>query len=121
MPQRFRFVMLGLAGALFASPAAAYPVSGKWTYDNPDTAGPAVECGRRYMNFAGGRRFDTGGSIRDYRNVRIEPLGATEFRIVDEFFNGQTRGRMLYVLKLRDADHIALQTRGGTIRLRRCA
>jgi hypothetical protein len=121
-------LMLALAAAmtLLQTPpalAASYPVSGKWTYENAGREGPSKTCAsdKRTMNFQGERRFDSGGGVPDYRNISIQPAGASEFRVIDEFFNGQARGRANYTLRLIDADHIELNLSGKTIRLRRCA
>ena len=55
--------------------AQSYPVSGKWTYDDTGGDGPAKECGKRYMDFRGERRFDTGGGVPDYRNRTVTQDG----------------------------------------------
>jgi hypothetical protein len=113
---------IALAAALSAAPAyAAYPVSGRWTYDYSADKGPARECGPRHMEFRGERRFDTGGSVPDYRNVSVTRAGA-QYRVVDEFFTGQIRGNVYYTLRPIDADHLELTlATGATILLRRCA
>jgi len=115
--------MFLLAALLCAVPAhaASYPVSGRWTYNYSSEKGPAKQCGARRMEFRGERRFDTGGGVPDYRNVSIQRAGR-EYRIVDEFFTGQTRGQVSYTLRMIDADHIELAlATGAIIRLRRCA
>ena len=112
-----------MGATLFAAPAlAAYPVSGKWTYDDVTGKGPAPRCSPRVMEFAGERRFDTEGGVHDYRNITTYPRGGSAWRITDEFFNGQARGRMTYTLTQRDGDHIEIQMSGqaGVVRLRRC-
>jgi len=103
--------------------AASYPVSGKWTYDNPSAQGPAKDCGARYMEFQGEQRFDKGGGVPGYRNFRIERDGPSSYQVVDQFSTGQITARSNYTLRLIDADHIELhlQTGGRTIKLRRCA
>jgi hypothetical protein len=112
-----------LASASSSALAASYPVSGKWTYENAASEGPATTCDadRRIMEFAGQRRFDTGGGVPDYRNVSIQQTEIAEYRIVDEFFTGQIRGRANYTLRLIDPDHIEIEMAGKTIALRRCA
>ena len=110
------------AAMLLALPAqAAYPLSGRWTYDDVDSEGPAPKCSPRYMEFAGARRFDTEGSVRDYRNLQAQSAGTNAWRITDEFFNGQVRGRVIFTLTQRDDDHIEINmARGPSFRLRRC-
>ena len=116
---------LALAAALAAGPAlaASYPVSGKWTYENAAEDGPATECSGRTMDFLGERRLDTGGSVPDLRNVTVTESGPALYRVVDEFFNAQARGRVYYTLRLVDTDHlqISLDASGHTFLLRRCA
>jgi hypothetical protein len=99
---------------------ADYPVAGLWTYENPSAAGAALTCGARYMNFRGRDRLDTGGSVPAYRNVSVTGT-APAYRIVDEFFTVQIRGRMSYTLRMIDDDHIEIVSeRSGRTRLRRC-
>jgi hypothetical protein len=116
-----------LAAALLAAvsiPAFAqsYPVNGKWTYENPSGDGPAKDCGKRYMDFQGERRFDKGGGVPDYRNLTVTPSGDSLFRLVDEFNTGQIRARSSYTLRKIDKDHIEIRLDAGgkTIPLRRC-
>jgi hypothetical protein len=100
--------------------AGSYPVSGRWTYEETSGEGPAPECGRRYMEFVGERRFDNGGGVPDYRNLSVIRNGA-EYRLVDEFNTGQIRARLDYTMRLVDSDHIELRLpQGKTIALRRC-
>jgi hypothetical protein len=107
-----------IATAVFAD---TYPVSGKWTYDNPKAEGPAQDCGRRYMSFEGDQRRDTGGSVAAYRNFSIEQNGNTRYRITDQFATGQISARQTYTLRIVDTDHIELTLAAGpTIALRRC-
>ena len=65
------------------------------------------------MEFRGERRFDTGGSVPDFRNVSIGTDGA-DYRISDEMFTGQIRGHVDYRLHVIDSDHIALTFASGT-------
>ncbi len=67
-PKGRKLCIICLTGAIVSLPiiagfavAGSYPVTGKWTYENPHDDGPARECGSRYMEFAGDRRFDTDG------------------------------------------------------------
>ena len=114
-----------LLAGIVATPAFAlpgYPISGKWTYDDAAAPGPAKKCDQR-MEFLGNRRLDTKGSIHDYRNVSVTQSGNMQWRIIDEFINGQiSYGRVTLVLTQRDPDHIeVLLTAGGqNYKLRRC-
>jgi hypothetical protein len=111
-----------LAVLLLPAPALAqsYPVSGKWTYDNPTAEGPAQSCGERYMSFEGNQRRDTGGGVAGYRNISVDNVGDGTFQIVDAFSTGQINARSAYTLRKVDADHIVIDVVGNTIRLRRC-
>jgi hypothetical protein len=118
-------ILLGfslLAAMSTAASAQSYPVNGKWTYENPSGDGPAKDCGKRYMDFQGERRFDKGGSVPDYRNLTVSPSGSSLFRLVDEFNTGQIRARSSYTLRKIDDDHIEIRLDAGgkTIPLRRC-
>jgi hypothetical protein len=101
--------------------APAYPVSGRWTFQDAGGQGPAPRCGGRVMAFRGAQRFDTGGGISQFRNVGIIQESPTRYLVVDEFFNVMIRGRVGFVLSIRDHDHIEIQLEGNTFRLRRCA
>ena len=119
-----RLILVAVVTALAVAPPAAwaqsYPVSGKWTYENPHGDGPAKDCGRRYMTFQSPQRFDTGGGVPSYRNLSVDNTGNATYRIVDEFATGQIRARSSYTLRQIDADHIVIQVAGNTIPLRRC-
>lgn len=112
------------AAACLVIPAAAfadsYPVTGKWTYENATGDGPAKECGKRYTDFQGTRRLDKGGSVPDYRNLNAEKSGSNEYKLTDEFFTGQIRGRVSYTLQKRDDNHMEMRMAGKTFQLRRC-
>jgi hypothetical protein len=126
-PQGRKFCVVCLTGAIVSLPiiagfavAASYPVSGKWTYENANGEGRTPECGQRYMEFAGERRFDTSGGVPDYRNLAVSRSGA-EFHMIDEFNTGQVRARVDYTMRLIDNDHIELKLpRDKTVTLRRC-
>ncbi|MBI4274971.1 MAG: hypothetical protein HY659_09770 [Rhizobiales bacterium] len=109
-----------LLAAPIVTRADNYPITGKWTYENATADGPAKDCGKRFTDFQGTRRLDKGGSVPDYRNVTAAQSGSGEYRVTDEFFNGQVRGRVNYTLQQRDQDHIELRMSGKTIPLRRC-
>ena len=127
-PEGRKFCVICLTGAIVSLPviagfavAGSYPVSGKWTYENAGGEGPAAECGTRYMEFVGERRFDKGGGVPDYRNLSVSRSGA-EYRLVDEFNTGQIRARLDYTMRLVDSDHIELKLpQGKIIALRRCS
>jgi hypothetical protein len=110
-------LMAGLPSAL----AATYPVSGKWAYDRGGSPDEACRNGPT-MEFKGDRRFDTGGSVPDYRNQSISSAGKSRYRVVDQFFNGQARGKVAYTLQIVDGDRLELNLapRGTLVRLRRC-
>jgi len=114
-------LLVGLA--VTGADAASYPVSGRWTYNDFSGAGPARQCGAKFMEFRGDVRSDTGGGVSQYHNVSVTRTGASSFRVVDDFFNVQIRGKAIYTLRIIDQDHIELHLdQGGrTIRLRRCA
>ena len=110
-----------LALAIAPASAASYPVSGRWTYDYSSEKGPAKQCGLRYMDFRGERRFDTGGGVPDYRNVSARSAGSGRYALVDEFDTGQINARLEYTLDLIDNDHLQITLGSGpTILLRRC-
>lgn len=115
-----RATVLALAMLPGAAFAQSYPVSGKWTYENPSGEGRAKECGARHMTFQSPQRFDTGSGVPNYRNVSVEDLGGDAYRIVDAFTTGQIDARSTYVLRKVDADHITLEMPGASIPLRRC-
>ncbi|WP_146604670.1 hypothetical protein [Rhodoplanes roseus] len=113
--------LLGLAAGTAALADTGYPVSGRWTYQDAKADGPSPTCGGRVMTFTGMQRFDTGGGVSQYRNVRTEKTDATTYRIVDEFFNVMIRGKAGLTLQIRDPDHIAiLLDTGEGFMLRRC-
>jgi hypothetical protein len=110
-------VLLMVTAAL----ADTYPISGKWTYDNPKAEGPAQDCGTRFMSFEGDQRRDTGGSVPAYRNFTVEQVGNTRYRVTDQFATGQISARQTYTLRLVDKDHIEIDLQAGpVIALRRC-
>jgi hypothetical protein len=115
----FGTLVLGLA----AAQAATYPVSGKWGYDSSSGDG-RIDCkNRATVEFAGDRRFETGGKAPpDYRNVSVDQINPTTFRVVDLFFTGMQQGNVVYVLSIVDPDRIEMThtMSGSTFRLRRC-
>jgi hypothetical protein len=109
--------------AALAAPALAdptYPVSGKWGQSTSTKEGPVDCTNLRVVTFTGERRFDSGGSIRDFRAVSITPSG-TSTQVSEEFRTGQVNGRNTITLHQADADHLELAMQhGGTLKLRRC-
>lgn len=126
-PQGRKICIICLTVAIVSLPiiagfavAQSYPVSGKWTYDDAGGEGPAKECGSRYMDFRGERRFDTGGGVPDYRNRSVTRDG-DDYRLVDEFNTGQIRARVDYNIRRIDNDRIELKLpQNKTVKLRRC-
>jgi len=55
-------------------------------------------------------------------HVSVRRIGRDAWRITDEFFNGQIRGRVTFTLTRLDADHIEIKIAvgGASFRLRRC-
>jgi hypothetical protein len=111
-----------LAAAL-AAPACAgvYPVSGNWGQSTSSAKGPIDCIGKRIIGFNGDQRTDSHGGVPAYRNRTVTTAGPSQFRIVDEFSNGQVSGgRTSYTLHQVDDDHIVMQMQGGTLKLQRC-
>ena len=116
--------MIALASATEHAVAADdYPVSGRWTYNDASAPGPAADCRGPTMEFRGAQRFDARGGISQFRNVRVEEDSPTVYRVLDEFFNVQVRGRMSFTLRIRDSDHLEIEydQGGASVALRRCA
>jgi hypothetical protein len=110
--------------AALATPALAdsYPVSGRWGESDGSQKG-AIDCaGKRVITFEGEQRFDTGGGVPAYHNKSVRSDGANQWRIVDEFSNGQiSAADTSLTLTKVDADHIVLDLQGGhTLKLQRC-
>ena len=125
MTRTLVLLLSAIALASTPSPAAAdsYPVSGRWTYKDAAAPGPTAACTTPTMEFRGAQRLDSGGGVPEYRNIRVEPSSSTLFRVIDEFFTVQIRGRVAYTLRIRDKDHLEINyDRGGkSVVLRRCA
>ncbi len=122
IPLIFPASLIALASLAAWAAAEDYPVSGRWTYDDPATSGPAPDCKQPAMEFRGTQRFDSGGGMPAYHNKRVEQDSETSYRVVDEFNNVQTRGHTSYTLSLPDKDHLRLDyDQGGkSVTLRRC-
>jgi hypothetical protein len=102
--------------------AATYPVAGLWG-DVPGAPPGPVDCsGKRVIAFNGDQRTDSGGGVPGYHLKSITPLGAHQWRVVDDFTTGQIRnGTVSYTLRQADADHLDMDLqRGGTLTLRKC-
>jgi len=108
--------------ALVASAGASdYPVTGKFTYDNPTAQGPATDCGGSTMTFGNGTRRDTVGSVPELQNKTARQIGAGEYNVVDTFYNGQTWGSVRYQMRVVDENHVQIDyDKGGSYTLRRC-
>jgi hypothetical protein len=120
----FTFGLIALAQTCVqAATAAAYPVSGRWTYDHATESGPAKNCGARKMEFQGERRLDSVGGVPEYRNLTVSQTSPSSYQVVDEFFTVQIRGRMEFTLRIVDPDHIEIHLvrAGKTFTLRRCS
>ena len=118
--------MLAIAGGALAGD---YPVSGKWTYDNASDPGPATNCsGPRTMTFGNSTRQDTVGSVPQLTNKSMTQTGDGQYRVVDAFYNGQSRGTVSYSMHVLDPDHLQINYdkggtpfgKGGSLTLRRC-
>lgn len=113
---------VGILIVTAAALADGYPISGKWTYDNPKAEGPAEDCGKRYMSFEGILRRDTGGGVSSFRNFSVDQIGNTHYKVVDMFDNAMINARQTYTLRIVDEDHIELDLQAGpVIALRRCS
>jgi hypothetical protein len=102
--------------------AGNYPVSGKWGPTDASKKG-AIDCaGKRVIGFNGNQRTDSHGGVPGYRNVSVTSDGPSQYRVVDQFSNGQVgNGRTTYTLRQIDTDHIDMQMQtGGTLKLQRC-
>jgi hypothetical protein len=124
---RTRVVLVAMiavaCGAGSIAAADTYPVSGRWTYADAAASGPSPDCKKPTMEFRGAERLDSGSGVAAYRNVRVEQSSSTVYRVVDEFFNVQARGRVTFTLRIRDKDHLQIDyDKGGkSVALRRCA
>jgi hypothetical protein len=110
--------------AALATPAvaASYPISGRWGQSTLSAPG-SIDCsGKRVIAFNGNQRTDSGGGVPAYRNRSVTAEGSQQWRVVDEFTNGQVSdGHTAYTLQQTDADHIVMRMHpGGTLKLQRC-
>jgi hypothetical protein len=116
-------ILACLAGAAaLAAPAwaATYPVSGRWGQSTGSQKG-AIDC-KRVIAFNGNQRTDSKGGVPAYRNRSVTAVGQRQWRVVDEFTNGQVSdAHTTYTLVEVDSNHIAMQMQqGGTLMLQRC-
>jgi hypothetical protein len=113
-----------LLAAITAAQAADYPVSGAWTYNDPDGEGAAKTCPKnRRMTFLGNWRRDTGTSVPEYRNLTLDRFDDGHYRVTDQFSTVQISGKISYTLSVTDPDHlqIRMDANGALFKLRRCA
>ena len=111
-----------LLGTLAATASAqVYPVTGKWGQTTSQEAG-AIDCtNKRVIEFNGDQRTDSNGGVPAYRNKSVVSAGQSNYRVVDEFSNGQvSAGQSQYTLRQVDADHLEMNTDNGTLNLQRC-
>jgi hypothetical protein len=119
-----KVILTAMLTAALTAPAlgANYPVSGRWGESAGSKKG-AIDCtGLRVVTFSGNQRTDTAGGVPAYRNHSVTADGPAQYRIVDEFTNGQISAAYAnYTLRVLDADHIVLlMQEGGTLKLQRC-
>ena len=117
-------ILTAMLMATLAAPALAqsYPVSGAWGVSTGSEQGATACGGKRVIEFNGDQRTDSGGGAPGYHIKSVAPDGPSQYRIVDQFTNGQIRnGNVIYTLRMVDADHIELNMqRGGMLKLQRC-
>jgi hypothetical protein len=114
-------VAAGTAVPALPSTAAEYPVSGRWSYQPQTENGPS--CSGPTMEFSGSRRFDSGGSsVPDYRNLSVDQIDPSVYKVVDTIFTGPAQGQVSYTLRILDDDHIELnlQPSRQVVTLERC-
>jgi hypothetical protein len=59
--------------------------------------------------------------VPEYRNKSVQSVGQSDYRIVDEFNNGQVRnGQSEYTLRKIDSNHIVMNQSGTALNLQRC-
>jgi hypothetical protein len=75
---------------------------------------------RPVIAFNGQTRTDSKGAVPGFRLKTLTADGPT-YRITDVFTTGQIRnGTTSYTLRRVNADHLVMQTQGGTLKLHRC-
>jgi hypothetical protein len=117
-------ILTALLVTALATPVLAqvYPVSGRWGQSNSSEKGP-IDCtdNKRVIGFFGNQRTDSNGGVPEYRNVSVQSVGQSDYRIVDEFSNAMvSAGHTEYVLRKIDADRIVMDQSGTVLKLQRC-
>jgi hypothetical protein len=117
-------ILTALLVTALATPVLAqtYPVSGRWGESNSSEKGP-IDCtgNRRVIGFFGDQRTDSNGGVPEYRNKSVQSVGQSDYRIVDEFSNGQVNaGQSEYTLRKIDSDRIVMNQSGTALNLQRC-
>jgi hypothetical protein len=117
-------ILTALLATALATPVLAqvYPVSGRWGESNSPEKGP-IDCNgnRRIIDFLGNQRTDSNGGVPEYRNVSVQSVGQSDYRIVDEFSNAMvSAGHTEYMLRKIDSDRIVMNQSGTVLNLRRC-
>ena len=117
-------ILTALLVTTLATPALAqvYPVSGRWGESNSSEKGP-IDCSgnRRIVGFFGNQRTDSNGGVPEYRNVSVQSVGQSDYRIVDEFSNAMvSAGHTEYTLRKLDSDRIVMNQSGTVLNLQRC-
>src|SRR4029078_11736416 len=117
-------ILTALLVIALATPALAqsYPVSGRGGESNSSEKGP-IDCSatRRRTHFLGDQRTDSNGGVPESRNKSVQSVGQSDYRIVDEFSNGQvSAGHTEYTLRKVDSDRLVMDQSGTTLNLQRC-
>ena len=117
-------ILTALLMTALAAPALAqsYPVTGRYGESDSSEKGP-IDCGdnRRVIDFAGNQRTDSNGGVPEYRNKSVQSTGQSDYRVVDEFSNGQvSAGHTEYTLRKVDSDRIVMNQSGTVLNLQRC-
>src|SRR5690349_11077968 len=64
---------------------------------------------------------DSSGGVPEYRNKSVQSTGQSDYRVVDEFSNGQvSAGHTEYTLRKVDSDRIVMNQSGTVLNLQRC-
>ena len=98
-----------------------YPVAGDWGQSASSAKG-AIDCaGKRVIDFNGDQRTDSKGGVPAYRNKSVTPAGASSYRVVDEFTNGQISDAQHQLHAAPDRCRPYRNARqAGTLKLQRC-
>ena len=117
-------ILVALLITALATPALAqtYPVSGRWGESSNSEKG-TIDCtgNRRIIGFFGNQRTDSNGGVPEYRNVSVQSVGQSDYRIVDEFSNAMvSAGHVEYTLRKIDSDRIVMNQSSTVLNLQRC-